>query len=206
MSRLQLGYPGVCGRDAAVVVAPGEPGGLASGGPLVVVDREDLVGAVQVAGGGQGLAGRVLAAGRIQGRPRGIGQKGAGGPPVACRGLQDQVVAQEPEHGAVADVVLDDCVVPVEHGHSRPLRVEAISGATQLQQQAIQPLTIVSRPRQIGVQCPWLRLRHTAKREQSRQHRDPSSRRLAPASHPALSFPHTESKLPQHPQTDPAPV
>ena len=54
-----------------------------------------------------------------------VGELAAGGAPVSVRRTLDLGVAQQPVHGGVTDVVLDDGVVPVEDGDRLLLAVAA---------------------------------------------------------------------------------
>ena len=109
----QLGEPGVLGLHAAVVEA-GEGGPARSRWWIdCLPSRRDLVGAGRSGLGGQ----RRLPVGQAAARASAgvVGEVAAGGVPVPARGGGSSV-AQQPEHGGVADVVLDDGVVPVEDG------------------------------------------------------------------------------------------
>lgn len=114
VARRQCVAPRVRTRQPAHVVT--HESRLSRGG-FAVEKGKDLVRAQRIAAGRQRLAGRYnLAACHAQRVRRRVGQVSAGGMPILVGWLQHQAVLQHVVVRGVADVVLDDGVVPVKDG------------------------------------------------------------------------------------------
>src|SRR5678810_491756 len=117
---MELRRPRIAWLETSMVEV-GERGCTARG--LAVVDGEDLVGARRIRAGVEWLARPRIATRlceRIGGRVR---EEAAGLPPISFRRRDEFVVSERVERHGIAEVVLDDGVVPVEERDRPSVRI-----------------------------------------------------------------------------------